>query len=161
MWHQGFDAAPNLVKACVSIWEHHNPGWKIIRLDRQNLKEYIDIDDTIRLNRDTITVQAQSNIIRINLLAKYVGVWADATCFCCCPLDEWLEPQLSGGFFSLQNGGPDRLIASWVQASRKNCHLTAAYARLVNQYWLTNRFPWQNPSRRPRNYSVCEPDSQP
>ena len=144
LWLQGFDAAPQLVKECLFSWQRHNPDWKIVRLDEQNLKEYVNLDGIVRRNRDTISVQAFTNIIRTNLLATYGGVWVDSTCFCCRPLDEWIGQHLTSGFFAFDKPGRDRLISSWFLASAKHCHLTDTYCQAVNSYWSKNRFPYQN-----------------
>jgi hypothetical protein len=143
MWLQGLAVAPKLVKQCVHSWQRHNPNWKIIFLDEQNLKEYVKTDDIVGRNRETITVQALTDIIRINLLAQFGGVWVDATCFCCRPMDEWIEKHLTTGFFAFDQPGKDRLISSWFLASKKNCHLTAEYCRATNAYWRENHFPFQ------------------
>jgi len=140
MWLQGFEKAPGLVKKCLFSWQHHNPGWKIVPLDEKNLKDYIDPDSIIGKNRENISVQALSNIIRINLLAKHGGVWVDATCFCCRPLDGWIGNHMTSGFFAFEKPGKDRLLSSWFLASGKNCHLTNAYCKAVNSYWSKNQF---------------------
>lgn len=144
MWLQGFDLAPGLVKKCLLSWQRHNPKWKIVLLDEKNIKDHVNLDDIIKPDRQTISMQALSNIVRINLLAKFGGVWVDSTCFCCRPLDEWIGNHLTSGFFAFEKPGRDRLISSWFLASGKNCHLTDAYCQEVNSYWSRNLFLHQN-----------------
>jgi len=146
MWLQGLDAAPKLVKQCVHSWQRHNPDWKINILDEQNLKEYIEVDGFVGRNRATITMQAFANIVRTNLLATFGGVWADATCFCCQPLDAWLGDYMATGFFAFEKPRPDRLLSNWFLASGKNCHLTKTFCTATNSYWMKNHFPFQNKS---------------
>lgn len=143
LWLQGWDVAPELVNKCALSWRRHHPDWQIVFLNEENLKAHIDVDAVISRNRSTISAQARSNIIRINLLAKFGGVWVDATCFCCRPLDEWIEPHLAAGFFAFEKPGQDRLIASWFLAARKNSHLANAYCAATNDYWMQNYFPFQ------------------
>ena len=143
LWLQGFDAAPDLVKQCLLSWQRHHRGWKIVPLDEKNLKDHVCLDDIIRHNRQTISKQALANIIRINLLAKFGGVWVDATCYCCQPLDEWIGNHLVSGFFAFEKPGRDRIISNWFLASGKNCHLTDAFCEATNSYWSQNRFPHQ------------------
>jgi mannosyltransferase OCH1-like enzyme len=88
MWRQGFANAPKLVQKCLESWRRHNPGWQIVLLDEQSVRRYLNLNEIIGKNQEKITVQAISNIVRINLLANFGGVWVDATCFCCQPLDE-------------------------------------------------------------------------
>lgn len=144
LWLQGFEDAPHVVKKCSGSWKKHNPNWKVILLDETNIKEYIDIEEVIRENSQEISRQALSDVIRINLLAKYGGVWADATCFCCRPLDEWLGIYTAPGFFAFRNPGDDRPISSWFLASGVNCKLTQKYCETVNLFWSKNRFVNQN-----------------
>lgn len=147
-WLQGIDTAPPLVKRCLHSWQCHNSGWQIIVLDGQNLNEYVDVDEIIGPNRQIISMQALTNIIRINLLANVGGVWADATCFCCRPLDDWIGNYLTSGFFAFEKPARDRLISSWFLASREDCHLTQTYCRHVNAFWRNNSFLHQTHWRR-------------
>ena len=145
LWLQGFEDAPDVVKKCLASWKKHNPTWKINLLDETNIKEYIDAEKIIGSHYTKISRQALSDIVRINLLAKYGGVWTDATCFCCKPLDDWLGSYMvSGGFFAFSNPGNDRPISSWFLASDVNCKLTQKYCETVNLFWSKNHFVNQN-----------------
>jgi hypothetical protein len=144
LWHQGFENAPEVIQQCALSWSRHNPTWKVVLLNRHNLEEYVGVDELVGSNRQTISMQALSNIVRINLLARHGGLWVDATCFCCRSLDDWLGDCLASGFFAFSNPAPDRLISSWFLASRPDNSLTAAYCRAVNSYWDQNVFPFQN-----------------
>jgi len=144
LWLQGINQAPDLVQKCVRSWQRHNPDWKIIVLDEHSLKSFVNLDEICHRNRRVISEQAMADIVRINLLAKCGGVWADATCYCCQPLAGWLPGRLTSGFFAFRNPGPDRLLSNWFMASQKNCHLTETICRLVNAYWSQNHFTFQN-----------------
>jgi hypothetical protein len=144
MWYQGFDSAPELVRKCLRSWQRHNPNWQIVPLDANNYKEYINLDDVIRQHHHQIPIVHLSELVRINLLAKRGGVWVDASCFCCQPLDDWLGDYLASGFFAFEKPGKDRLISSWFLAAAENCHLAKTYCQAVNLYWSRHRFPLQN-----------------
>jgi len=144
-WQQGFDAAPVLVQKCLASWRRHNPNWRIVLLDNKNLPDYVDTASIVKANRDIISVQSLSNIIRINLLGQRGGVWVDATCFCCRPLDDWLpERMTTTGFFAFDNPGRERIIASWFMASTNNCRLTKAYCDYTNAFWSNHHFTNKN-----------------
>ena len=113
LWFQGIENAPYLVKKCLSSWKKHNPGWEIRFLDDTNVKQYIDIEHIIQKNHRHVSKQVLSDLIRINLLKEYGGVWVDSTCFCCQPLDEWLDSYMSEGFFAFHRPGIDRPISNW------------------------------------------------
>jgi mannosyltransferase OCH1-like enzyme len=71
-------------------WELHNPTWNIILLDQSNLSQYID-HAIIKINA---RLPAKTDLIRLNLLAEYGGVWADATMLCMVSLNRWIYDAL-------------------------------------------------------------------
>lgn len=129
LWLQGLDNAPLLVRNCYGSWVRHNPGWELMLLDENNVRQYITPV------ADGRTKQALSDILRINLLAEYGGVWVDATCFCTKPLDEWLYSYMDTGFFAFERPGPDRMISSWFIAAAKYNYIATTYKNTVNKYW--------------------------
>ncbi len=145
LWLQGRSEAPGVVEACLASWEKMNPGWEVVVLDEKTAGDYVDADAIVRSNTPYIERQAVSDILRINLLAERGGVWADATCLCMRPLDEWLGEYASSGFFAFERPGADRLISSWFLASASGCALTAAYREAVNAYWSKNTFSGRSP----------------
>ncbi len=140
LWLQGFASAPFVVRQCLASWKRHNPHWEIVELDEDNLGDWLDVEAIVSRARPDLSPQALSDIVRINLLATYGGVWVDATSFCCKGLDAWLPQSLASGFFAFQNPGPDRLLCSWLMASTDGCDLTIAYRDAVNAYWQHNEF---------------------
>ncbi|HLF62365.1 MAG TPA: capsular polysaccharide synthesis protein [Saprospiraceae bacterium] len=140
LWFQGWDKAPVLVQLCRESWQRLHPDWKIVLLDENNLKEYVDIDPIIARNVRHITPQARANIVRINLLRQYGGVWVDATCFCRRSLNSWLPEVMTSGFFAFRDPGPDRIMSNWFLASEKDCYLTNTLCEAVNAYWRENTF---------------------
>lgn len=88
LWFQEFENSPLVVKRCRESWIKHNPEWKIIFLDQNNLHEYLDLKDYIPdIEKKEISLTHKSDIIRLILLHKYGGLWTDATTFCMKPLD--------------------------------------------------------------------------
>jgi len=133
LWLQGIEAAPFIVKKCYESWIKHNSTWNVILLNENNLADYCLI------KFPNIAAQAQSDIIRINLLATHGGIWVDATCFCVQPLDAWIGGYMATGFFAFNKPGPDRLISSWFMACNKNNYIATVYQKEVNGYWETNK----------------------
>ncbi|MBB6128999.1 capsular polysaccharide synthesis protein [Mucilaginibacter lappiensis] len=133
LWLQGMENAPFVVSKCYQSWVKHNPDWQIVFLDETSVKSYFSAE------YKQITKQAFSDILRINLLAQYGGVWVDATCFCTKPLDSWLPDYMHRGFFAFERPGPDRMISSWFIASAANNHITGTFKQLVLDYWNQNK----------------------
>lgn len=136
-WFQGWDRAPGIVTHCRHSWEHHNPTWEIHLLDEDNLSDYIDLDGLSHLS-DILPPNGFSDIVRIHLLKRHGGVWSDATCFCCLPLDDWLYDYLNSGFFAFDRPTEDRMISSWFLAAAPDNPLVDAYCQAVSNYWSRN-----------------------
>jgi Capsular polysaccharide synthesis protein len=139
MWLQGLDNAPMLVKKCYDSWVKYNSDWNIVLLDEENIDMYLDFHN-LAIKHGNVAKQAFSDLVRINLLAQYGGVWVDATCFCCIPLDTWLNEYTESGFFAFYKPGKDRLLSSWFLACTKNCSLVSKWCDKSNEYWSNNSF---------------------
>ena len=82
-WFQGIENAPELVKACYnSVVKNYNDK-EIIVLTEENYKQYVDIPEYIlkKWEKGYITFAHFSDILRIELLSKYGGLWLDSTIF--------------------------------------------------------------------------------
>ncbi len=131
-WRQGWDAAPELVRRCLRSWEYHNPGWTIRALDAETLPAYVDLSDFSAAPERDFTVQTLSDLLRLSLMSTHGGVWADATCFCRRPLDEWLFGHLDSGFFSFERDG--RPI-NWFMAAVPGNRAVHTWLREARAYW--------------------------
>lgn len=135
-WDQGEASAPAVVRHCIASWRRHHPAWQITVLDAQSIEEFVEL----RLPAQKLAAIGQTkkaNLLRLALLERHGGVWADATTLCCQPLDAWL-PELSGsGFFAFTNSNPDRLLANWFLVSAAGNPLISAL--LANHYEFFSR----------------------
>lgn len=131
-WHQGFGNAPQLVSACARSWSLRNPGWEVIFLDQWNVDGYVNLDISPK-KLASLSLAKRANLIRLELLYLYGGVWADATTFCMSPLDDWIDgvTELSG-VFMFYKPGRDRLISNWfISAYPKNPLILGINKRLL------------------------------
>ena len=161
LWLQGWDEAPDIVKACRKTWEVHNPDWTIHALNAAELQKYLDtpslapprssaritaaesLSDRIRLTllgwwkriRSAASPETLSDLIRITLLERYGGVWVDSTVYCLKPLDAWLPEMFGSGFFAFAKPGPDRMLSSWFLAASKGNYLVHEWRRRAVEYW--------------------------
>ena len=139
LWFQGETNMPVIPKKCYQSWIHFNPEWNIVLLHSDNLSEYCSDELNNLLAQKNITLQAKSDILRINLLNTFGGVWVDSTCFCVKPLKEWLPKQIESGFFAFAY--PEHrntMIASWFLVGLPGNHLLNAYCDATNSYWQDN-----------------------
>lgn len=83
-WRQGYDQAPELIKACFDSVKRHLTDRDIVFLSAENLGQYVTIPDYIEKKREQgiIPEALYSDVVRITLLAEYGGLWLDSTVFC-------------------------------------------------------------------------------
>ena len=78
-WGQGEENMPPLVKACYRQLTHYNENINLVTIE--NVNKYIELPGIIfeKANARKISWAHFSDIIRNTLLAKYGGLWLDAT----------------------------------------------------------------------------------
>ena len=137
-WDKGFDNAPNIVKECLLSWEHYNPNWEIITLDKKNIYNYLSKELLDNILKKKL-IQHQADIIRVNLLNEYGGVWVDSTIFCNKPLDSWIHDYMDSGFFcfkySLASGLSPYRLGNWFLASEKKNYIIDTFSKKYNEHW--------------------------
>jgi len=129
-----------MVQRCISRWEELHPQWELIKLDAQNVHEYVDPFPFSEDKVEKILLPHRSDLIRTFLLYKYGGVWADPTTYPLQPLDEWLPDKMGAGLFLFHKPSPDRIISNWfIAAEKDNYLLKCLYDELI-RYWDTHDF---------------------
>ena len=128
-WLSASTGRPGL---CWRVAERSYDAWHRFRSNRP-LKRMI--------GRRRISVQERSEIVRLNLLGRYGGVWADATLWCHRPLNDWLGPCVDSGFFSFHNGqmrnrnGERLRFTSWFLAAKTNHLMVRRMLKAARTYW--------------------------
>lgn len=130
-WEQGEDNAPIIVKNCIESWIKHNPDWEITIIDSESLSQFLEMPSL----PECLPVRYYANLLRLKLLNKYGGVWADATTYCHRPLNDWLPLLAYSGLFMFRNPGPDRLIENWFIASTPENLLIKAWENALSTYY--------------------------
>jgi hypothetical protein len=142
LWLQGWENAPWLQQQVAESWIKNNPDWTIKLInEEQALILLPDIKYMYDPNK-TITPQAKSDIIRISLLAKYGGVWADATMLCMQPLNNWYSDAIKpAGFWMYHGDGAGLPIeegpASWFILAEPNNPFINRWKKECDDYWLS------------------------
>jgi hypothetical protein len=93
-WWQGEAAMPEIIKICYSQLLKKSNGHKINLITKDNYKDFISLPEYIldKFNKGLITITHLSDIIRVNLLAKYGGLWIDSTVYTFCDLPDFDAP---------------------------------------------------------------------
>lgn len=144
LWLQGWDKAPWLAHMIKESWIHNNPGWSVVLLSESNLSEYTT--DIPYIQKPGVTLQAKSDIIRLSILNKHGGVWADATLLCTQTLDTWVCKATEPSGFWMYHGsdwgtdinhGP----ASWFIVSKAQSYIISKWKAACDQYWAHHNEP--------------------
>lgn len=130
LWLQGWDAAPELVKKCALSWIKKNPEYSVHLIEDKNLKNFMFCD----IPKHKMTIQAFSDMFRIQLLKNKNGIWVDATCYCNRPLKSWIDYN-KNDFFAFSNPTEDKLIASWFLYSRHDNIIINKWYQETIEFW--------------------------
>ena len=138
------DELTPVITKCINSWKKYNPDYKITIVTPKNLSQYIDFD--VKAVKFNDSPARESDIIRLNILAKYGGVWCDASILMTRPFDfptnskhefvgyyiehyttkpQW--PCIEGWFFATVPGG--KLVTKW-----RDSFMSIAKFDSVNDY---------------------------
>lgn len=145
-WWQGLENAPEIVKRCVESIQRNAGDHQVTIITDRNVEQYIDIPEWIKKKQSEgiISRTNLSDLLRLSLLAKYGGLWLDATFFCTGPLSDMA---FGGPLFSIKR--PDYLHCSIAQGYFAGYSLAcdASHRRIFAtvrdfflEYWKTNDF---------------------
>lgn len=115
-WWQGLDHAPEIVKACVESIKRNAGECEVICITDGNYRDFVQFPEWVeeKRKRGIISRTIYSDLLRMNLLATYGGIWIDSTFFCTRPCFEeymklplwsikrphYLHCSVAGGFFA-------------------------------------------------------------
>lgn len=115
-WWQGIENAPEIVKACVDSIKRNAGKCEIILITDDNCKDYVSFPDWVEEKRKAgvFSRTHYSDLLRMNILSKYGGIWIDSTFFCTQPCFEdymrqslwsikrpdYLHCSVAGGYFA-------------------------------------------------------------
>jgi hypothetical protein len=84
------DKLPKIVEKCINTWKTQNPNYEIIVLSKQNLSKYLPDVDFSKIKHIDSAARF-SDMVRLHVLAKYGGIWSDASIICQKPYDSWIS----------------------------------------------------------------------
>lgn len=86
-WWQGVDNSPEIVKKCIESIQKNINEHKVTIITEDNYKEYVKFPQWIEEKKEKgiISHTHYSDLLRLELLAKYGGIWLDSTFFCVKP----------------------------------------------------------------------------
>ncbi|MGR2766048.1 capsular polysaccharide synthesis protein [Photobacterium ganghwense] len=140
-WDSGLENAPEVVKLSYRTWVNLNPDYTVVLLDNQNIQDYLGFDFSAICSLFSVDLGAagKSDLLRLYLLNRFGGVWADATTFCKKPLSQWLDIDSSGFFAFREKFSDDRTLVSWFLVSTPGNSIVQALLLDSLQYLLKPR----------------------
>ena len=87
-WHDPSNI-PDVVQSCIKSWQVHNPDYKIIILNGDNIYSGSNPILSKPIKHDDSQARI-SDFVRLETLRKYGGVWMDASIICTKPLDDFI-----------------------------------------------------------------------
>jgi hypothetical protein len=145
LWDTGFDDAPDVVKRSYDSWKEYNPEWTVKGIDLSEAELLTEVNEIGSEGYlpgpvwTSMSIQAKSDYIRISLLHKYGGIWADASLYCNQPLDDWIDLDRDYLFYLRDEQSPDSVLklypwySSWWMAAPKESHAAEIlYNRVIH-----------------------------
>lgn len=144
-WLQGMDDAPNIIKTCyrsiVKVFYDRN----IKLITSENFSEYVQIPQYIvkKWQAGIISDTHFSDILRMELLSKYGGIWIDASVFISYRDEEFLNMLKENDLFFFQKVKPGAdgnaiSMSSWFISCKKNNPVIKKTRNLLRKYWQEN-----------------------
>ena len=140
-WLQGYENAPELVKACYNSLKINMPNYEIIFLSEDNICDYIGFPEHInqKYKSGKIGKAHFSDLLRISLLCKYGGMWIDSTVLCTSP--EFIETISNMPLFvykqvDLMRHDIQPIVSSnWLIYSESNNEICTLTQKFLFEYW--------------------------
>lgn len=118
---------PISVDSCIKTWRTLNPDYKINIVNIDNVDKWIPKVDVNNLHHGAESYARLSDFIRLNILAKYGGIWLDASIICTQSFDYFFETvatkktEFIGFYNNMFTSNQDyKVIESWAFACIKN-----------------------------------------
>lgn len=137
-WLQGIENAPEIVKNCYDSVKYWLKDKEIVVVTGENYIQYVSLPDYIidKWKKGIITNTHFSDLLRLELIIRYGGLWLDATTYLTGMIPDYVE---QNDFFVYRNGWMDMELinmGSWFIYSRyTNNILLIETRKLIYKYW--------------------------
>ena len=144
-WFQGLENAPNLVKKCYESLQKNLTDREIILITNENMYDFVQFPNFIidKWRAGIITNTHMTDLLRLELLIKYGGMWIDATVLCTSKRENIPNYFFDSDLFLYQTLKPGRdgqsqPISSWLITSKTNNKILLMTRYLCYEYWKHN-----------------------
>lgn len=143
-WFQGEEKAPDLVKACINSIRNNMPDKEVIVLTNETIPLYVRFPEYIqkKWKSNKIPQAHYSDLLRVELLCKYGGMWIDATVLCTSnKIPECINDAPLFVYKQLDLVRLDydpTVCSSWFISSYSNNNILLLTRKLLWNYWKKN-----------------------
>lgn len=141
-WFQGLDNAPAIVKECYNSLNKNLINCDIILITRDNMLDYVNFPKFIldKWNSGQITHTHMTDLLRLELLIKYGGMWIDATVLCTSKQKDIPDYFFNSDLFLYQilkpgRDGQAQPVSSWLISAKTNNKILMMTRYLCYEYW--------------------------
>lgn len=101
-WWSGENDAPAIAKQCIKSIRKNAGAHQVYIITEKNYNEYLEIPDYIleKVNSGDMCIAHFTDYLRVSLIAKYGGLWLDATIFCSTPI---LDDYFNNSFYTCKS----------------------------------------------------------
>ena len=141
-WAQGWARAPPLARACAASWGRLNPSWELRLLSTANLSAFSAEPSEAHgyAFRPPEESAHFSDLVRVELLRRHGGLWADASLLPIKPIESWLPRLLPEQGFWAVRGGATQTVSSWLlYAPRPGALVLEMLTAALRQFWRVPR----------------------
>jgi hypothetical protein len=137
-WEQGFAHAPPVARLCrAELDRFHAPG-EVVGLDADSEPAWTDIPSHVR-EKTAADRTRFSDVVRLDLLSRYGGVWVDATCLPRTRLPAHAATLAPTGFFAFTSR--EARPSSWFLASAPGHPLLVLLREAEYAFWAHRDTP--------------------
>ena len=130
---------PPIVQTCLRSWNEVGGFTQVNLLRPSDLGTYLSPSD-LPLRFTDLPPVKKANAIRLALLAKYGGFWADAGVLVTAPVHEWVQPKASNmGFFVFQDVDKSRALDTWFIGSHKESLFLKEWHQRYNAFFSVRK----------------------
>lgn len=103
IWSFWEGPSTHLNDECLQSWEKYGKGWEVRILDDETFRDYVrDYSMVLPTTYDTLSPTTKSDVVRLNVLYTFGGLWLDRSVLLNKPLDDWIQTYVHHPYFGFQ-----------------------------------------------------------
>lgn len=132
-WDSGFDQAPAIVQICNRRLKELHSDSELVHLNANTWQYYVDLPDGV-LAKLPPNKAHFSDVLRMALLARYGGIWLDATCLPTQSLTKSFNSLVGdAGFFTYHSS--IARISNWFFCTTGDNYVAKLMYEMLAAYW--------------------------